>query len=135
MAQLPRRADDDFTPGYLFEAIIRQCRLPCVPDVYLKARGEMEQHRLISTYYAAPDAGKARDLAELHRCGQYTKVPPEQRLVDGEGCLWLHFERAKLLKFPRRDGASGIQPYLRECAKRIVQHADGLPSQTTVVRG
>jgi hypothetical protein len=98
-----------------------------VPHAYVRAVQRLTQLRHISAFYKPPAASRF-DVSELHSCGQYTKVPPEQRLVDVEDDLWLHLEKAKRLHFPRRDGSQRVQPHLRECAHAIAALGDDLES-------
>ena len=109
--------------GYLLRCIHHECALHTVPhymELYCSAVHQLRRLVKVSVGYQPPPCGPYRELSTFHTYGQYTKVPPERRLVPEEMSPWKHMELACKVHFPKADTvASTIWPMHMDAAEKV----------------
>jgi hypothetical protein len=107
--------------GWALQSILDDVGLHAVPAEYLLAVAKLRGMRKIHAFYERPSAGKNSDVADLHKCGQYRKVPPHLRLVDVEDDCFRHLAKAVKLRFPRNHAIKSVNGLYCEVADRLAE--------------
>ena len=115
----------DTSAGWMLRPIMDKVGLHTIPQEYIDAVRRYRGLNKLPALYQRPQPGKNQDAARLHKCGQFTKIPPEDRLVDVEEGCFKHLEKAKLLRFPRTDLTSSVSDMYRAVAEELAErHRD-----------